>query len=610
MFRFRNPQTIWDFLIISTASIGLTFLVVSLVPHPVVKAWMDSLTPDGSLESFTPAIFVVIKRILFPQGLAAILIAIWLVNNRRRANRILSNSLDFLQKSTAVRLAEIRQFQGFVRDTFADTRYRFGLLGITGIGIWLRVGSLSRQVSHDEAYTFMAFVSMGLRQIITDYHLPNNHVFHSILVWISSEFFGIQPWAIRMPAFTAGVLLIPASFFVALAFYDKQTALISAGWVASIPVLIGYATNARGYSLIALFFMVLVGLGAYLSRKKNLVGWIAFILLAVLGFYTIPIMLYPFGLVLTWITLAGLFKLVGPDYKDAPISSLVIRTLIPVGIAVTGLVILVYTPIFLHSGIQSVVGNGFVESMEWEEFLETIPVRITNTWREWNSGLPEAMKAILVLGLGGSIFNTLTRKPTRMPLAAAGLIWIGSTLVIQRVAPWPRVWVFLLPWVLISSAAGLMWIARSLKSRLPGGEYLPEAVFAFCLLVPLALGSLNAVNEAKHARGELGNIEELAFFLKDYIGPEDVILVTAPDAVIVRYYLKQYEIEGDQVFFRDDEDYRHVLAIVNQRYNQTLESVMQSRSSTAEIDPGNARVVFQKGKVLVYEIILDQNASE
>ena len=83
----------------------------------------------------------------------------------------------------------------------------------------------------------MAF-ARSLFAAATDYHLPNNHVFHSILVYFSTRIFGIQPWAVRLPAFTAGVLLVPAAYWLAKRLYDRWTALGAALLVAWFPPLI------------------------------------------------------------------------------------------------------------------------------------------------------------------------------------------------------------------------------------------------------------------------------------------------------------------------------------------------------------------------------------
>ena len=57
----------------------------------------------------------------------------------------------------------------------------------------------------DEAFTFLRFASQPLLEGLTTYAEPNNHLFHTLLVHISTSLFGDQPWAIRLPALLAGV---------------------------------------------------------------------------------------------------------------------------------------------------------------------------------------------------------------------------------------------------------------------------------------------------------------------------------------------------------------------------------------------------------------------
>jgi hypothetical protein len=135
-------------------------------------------------------------------------------------------------------------------------------------------------------------------------------------------------------------------------------------------------------------------------------------------------------------------------------------------------------------------------------------------------------------------------------------------------------------------------------------------MFGALLLVPLAMSAWSTVNIYRQLGNERGNIEELAAAMKDLVGPHDVVLVNAPDAVTLRYYLKQHGIEGDQVFFRDHEEYRNAFVVINQRYDQTIDSVLDNRSSTAEIDNRTASVVYQRGRIVVYRIILQGNSRE
>lgn len=78
-----------------------------------------------------------------------------------------------------------------------------------------RVVRLNAPMQHDEAYTVIAFASRPLIAVISDYHLPNNHIFHSLLVHPAIRLMGMQPWAVRLAALSAGLLLLPVAYALA-----------------------------------------------------------------------------------------------------------------------------------------------------------------------------------------------------------------------------------------------------------------------------------------------------------------------------------------------------------------------------------------------------------
>src|ERR1041384_401379 len=83
------------------------------------------------------------------------------------------------------------------------------LAAITGIGFILRILDINQSIAYDEAYTFIQYASKPFKYILADYSAPNNHIFHTILMGIAFRFFGGHAWVLRLPAFTAGVLMIP-----------------------------------------------------------------------------------------------------------------------------------------------------------------------------------------------------------------------------------------------------------------------------------------------------------------------------------------------------------------------------------------------------------------
>ena len=72
------------------------------------------------------------------------------------------------------------------------------LLGVIGMGI--RFAHLRQPMRHDEAYTYLHYARAPLSVALSDYTYPNNHLFHTLLVWISTRVFGNSEVAIRLPA--------------------------------------------------------------------------------------------------------------------------------------------------------------------------------------------------------------------------------------------------------------------------------------------------------------------------------------------------------------------------------------------------------------------------
>jgi hypothetical protein len=63
---------------------------------------------------------------------------------------------------------------------------------------------------HDEAYTVTVFANQPLWGALSDYHLPNNHLFHTLLVHLTYSLFGYSQWAVRLPALLAGIAQHPS----------------------------------------------------------------------------------------------------------------------------------------------------------------------------------------------------------------------------------------------------------------------------------------------------------------------------------------------------------------------------------------------------------------
>src|SRR5687767_1863319 len=120
--------------------------------------------------------------------------------------------------------------------------HQLALVWLVTIAIAMRALYLGQPMRYDEAVTYMYFVRLPWSEALSTYTYPNNHLFHTLLAKASVTVFGNLPWALRLPAFVAGVLVVPATYMVARAIYGSRPALFAAAIVATSGTLVLYST--------------------------------------------------------------------------------------------------------------------------------------------------------------------------------------------------------------------------------------------------------------------------------------------------------------------------------------------------------------------------------
>ena len=93
---------------------------------------------------------------------------------------------------------------------------------------------------HDESKTFYSFISRGWIETITNYYVPNNHVFHSVLSRFSFLIFGNEEWAIRLPVFFVGCITILFCYFSTRSIFNKNIAIILTAITTNAIPLVNY----------------------------------------------------------------------------------------------------------------------------------------------------------------------------------------------------------------------------------------------------------------------------------------------------------------------------------------------------------------------------------
>lgn len=403
------------------------------------------------------------------------------------------------------------------------------LLGIVLAGVLLRGYYLHQPMRYDESLTFLRYASQPLETVVSSYEEPNNHVLHSVLVHAAYTVFGDEPWALRLPAFLAGVLLIPALYVVTRMFYTPRAGLLAAALCAVSLPLIEFSVNARGYTLLALIVVLLLIVARRLRERSTLVGWLLFSVLAALGFYTIPVMLYPFGIVALWLAISYQCEFAGWELLKRWI---VLGVACAVGAALT---LVLYLPVIATAGIGALTQNDFVTRPAASEFYQRLGEILRVLVEFPNLGVPWLLALVLFLsaGLATVLHKRLSR--TRFSVGWAMLLWLALTLFTMRVIPFDRTWTTITPLYLMLAAAGIAWVvARS-------DVWFTAALLLFTL--PTALNVVQSNDVLTSVRtGIAPDAEAAALWLSDHAQPGDIVLAPTPLDEPVRYYLR---LHGD-----------------------------------------------------------------
>jgi hypothetical protein len=396
-------------------------------------------------------------------------------------------------------------------------------------------------------------------------------------------------------------LIVPAVYLAAALTYDRSTALLSAGLAASSSVLVEYSTNARGYTLVTLISLLIYSLAIYSGQNRRPAVWLMLVCLSAVGFYTIPIMLYPFGAVMVWLIFCALY-----DDSDPGTRSERLIFTISAAIAAALLTLLLYLPIIISSGIRAVAGNPFVEPLPWDAYFTNNLNGLRLTWEDWVRDLAPVAGLLLAAGfILALIFNQrLSRQ--KIPFIWVAIPWSLILLFAQRVAPWPRVWLFWLPFLLTTAAAGILGLIRAV---LRGVRTLPleelERAYPVVVLALICLLSLRVLSTRSPAlsfeTGPFPEAERTALFLSGYLQPGDSVLASLPADYPLRYYFWLHHIPKKYFYEPYQRDhFRRALIVTSGIYSQTAKTVVAQAGLSDILNVNGARSIYKTGSAIVY----------
>jgi hypothetical protein len=555
-------------------------LILSIQPYGIFKGFFNLLMADKDFKSLRESNAIIFRAFIILAGLgvaAATLLVTgkWHIDGSRLH-------------------AEISSLWHFLLPDKDEKRFTATLAGITLWGAAMRLVHINGPVSHDEAYTATVF-SPSLWYAITNYHAPNNHVLHTLLVHLSTAVFGFQTWAIRLPAFLAGILIIPAAYYLGKSIYDRYTGLFASILVAWWPVQIAYSTNARGYSLVALLTLAALWLGIVVHRERNLVGWALIVLLSTLGFYTVPVMLFPFGVLFVWLFMENMVAGPGEGYAS---KGVFIRYWLYAGLSTFGLTLFLYSPIFIYSGTRQFLLNGKLSS--FDQTGAVILDNIRGMYFEWIGGIP--LPLLLLFGTGILLSLIFHRKLStmRIPLQLAMVVWIGIVLVVLQPDALIRIWFSFAALFAIWASAGLVGLLKGFHLRRIKNISVATVVIT-CAGIVLFIAGVQLLVTLPHTWAVKGRDEKVVMFLKDKLGEQDIIVAPSPQDASLWYYAKIYGIPNR--YFTKSNSFNRAFIITNPVNGQYRKSVIEQFGLTDVVDLQSLKLVQGFSGLNIYEVM-------
>jgi hypothetical protein len=450
-------------LILSTFSIGSSILFFSVDYQSFTRILLTSLGKLHRLQEFqqqyiTSSTFSILRAVIFVVSLfnIGLTIGLW-----HKMPQIVTG---LLIKGSMLSKKITKQIYSF---SLAERRLILILwLIISAVTVY---NAIYLPISYDEAWTYLNLSSKNIFVSASYYPAPNNHIFFTLLTNLTT-WLPIDPtFAVRLP----NLLVTSIAFFLILfilkdIFYPALAIILSTLFYSFYPGMV-YSVQARGYFLYMLFAAVIY----YLFYKNRYHGknsyWACFGVAAALGFYTIPSFLYAF---LTVFSIAFLFFVYKKDFVNGK------KLMVTSSITAIG-VILLYTPVFLVSGIGAVANNSYIQQKTFIEIIRYMPNHLMQTANWYMGNISAYTYIVMSLLLMSTILLSMIRKEKRLLAGSICITFICPIvfMVLHRTLPFERTWSYTLFFIIL--CVGVLISLITTSANIKKGMY----AYSFGILI-------------------------------------------------------------------------------------------------------------------------------
>jgi len=496
--------------------LGLTLVVFTQLTFDQVRSLLDLTAADGNAEQFTNEIYSRTKTLIGFYGFGFILLAAAVVYFRSRSK---TSSL------TDLRATSIQKWRLFTSQT--TTSEWVLIVCILTLGFIVRWVSLDLPIHSDEAWTYLNYVSRNPIHIMAEYRSPNNHILHNLFAWLTTTAMGDTVVALRIPAFLAGLICLPLTYWLALKLGNRHSALLAMAMVAVWPMLVDYSANARGYSMINAGTLALFICAHAIRQNDSSVGYGLFAVISAFGLYTIPsfaISIIAAGL---WILFGNLMR------RDLQKFSLTITRLAATAAFAIFLVIVLYAPAITVNGIEAILNNDVVTGNEAS--LIQLAERFSAVWQDWHQGTPWIIKFAIA---GLFVVAFFLRRDQIGSMWLALLCAAVCILVIQGTVGPSRIWIFALPLLLTVSAIAMTQLWQPRWQR--------PISYGSCIAVMLVFATLYA-QQPGHAlykeAGDIASARTITKHIATQLQSNDGLATIFPANRTINWYAKQLGVD-------------------------------------------------------------------
>jgi hypothetical protein len=309
-----------------------------------------------------------------------------------------------------------------------------------------------------------------------------------------------------------------------------------------------------------------------------------------------------------WLLLLALWP-AGAEKNERPRLRDVMSSGLVAGLAT----LILYSPVFVVSGVAAVIANDQLDPWRTASSLDVftrLPGSIAVTWGLWNRDVPVVIQVALGLGFVTSVVLAPRLSPARVPLIVAVIGWPIAALLVQRVVPYERVWLFLLPLYLSMAVAGLgVFVSRLAAVR----RHAQTFAVGTAVLSALLLGGIGLRSQSVYYSEETGTLrdaEGITVFLRERLQPGDRVLATETSEAPLYYYFRHLGVPFDYLV-RQNSDLQalqgRLVVVVNESAmrHQTLDVVL-SQAGWRTADGRTGTLLRRYDTATLYDLAPDE----